>query len=105
MKEHMEEMWIELLRSHNIHLRFPFLVNTSFPNLTSYLPSLSQAPGCPHLLCAETQVHLGQLCIDHLPSTARSGDEKGKMTMNVLTPFLPHSSLFYKNSRIYLVLS
>lgn len=85
----------------NCHLQFPFLVSSGSGKLASYLPSLSQARGCPHPLCAEIRVHLGWLCVDHSPSTAESGNEREEMTQ--LDSLLPHSSLFPRNLAFYLV--
>lgn len=82
------------------HLQFPFLVSSS-PNLAPYLPSLSQAQGCLHPLCAEILVHLGQHCVDHSPSTAKRRDEREEMSQH---PDL-HSSLFPKTLSFYLVVS
>lgn len=56
------------------------LPSLQFPILAPYLPSLSQARGCPHPLCAEKLVHLGQLCVGHSPSTAKRRDEREEMT-------------------------
>lgn len=61
------------------HLQFPFLVSSS-PILAPYLPSLSQAQGCPHPRCAERLVHLGQFCVGHSPSTAKRRDEREEMS-------------------------
>ena len=95
-EEHMGERWMWVRRyaksrvSQYFHLRFPFLVARP-PYFAPYLPSLSQAQGCPHPLCAEILVHLGQLCVDHSPSTSKRGMREKKWH-SILTHSPSHQS-------------